>query len=156
MAAQTKEAVVPRALRRAGLASSAMLLAPEPESIADALTDLEDMIAEWEGEGLVLSYHYTGNPQQAQPSEQSGLPDWSIAAVVHNLAIRLLVDNQRPIPDELSTLAFNGKETLKVKAVEVPSLARRNDMPRGTGNGRPRFYQESDPLRDVNGKIIDL
>ena len=156
MAAQTKEAVVLRALRRAGLASSAMLLGPEPESMADALTDLEDMIAEWEGNGIVLSYRYTGNPQQAQPSEDSGLPDWAVAPVANNLAMRLLVDNQRPIPDELSTLAFNGLQMIQSRLVEVPGLARRNDMPTGVGNGRSRFYSESDPLRDANGKILDI
>lgn len=155
MAAQTKEAIVLRALRRAGLASSAMLLAPEPESMADALQDLEDMIAEWEGDGIVLSYRYTGAPTP-QPSEESGLPDWAVAPVVHNLAIRLMIDNQRPIDDTIHTLAYNGLLMIKGNLVQIPELARRSDMPRGAGNGGRRYYIETDPLQDGNGKDFDF
>lgn len=155
MATQTKEAIVLRALRRSGLASSAMLLAPEPESMADALQDLEDMIAEWEGDGIAMSYRYSGAPQP-QPSEESGIPEWAVSPVVHNLAIRLLIDNQRPVPAELATLAFNGLNMVKSRLVEVPMLQRRNDMPRGIANGRRRFYDENDRLTDGNGKIFDF
>lgn len=156
MAAQTKEAIVLRALRRAGLASSAMLLAPEPESMADALQDLEDMIAEWEGDGIVLSYRYSG-AQSPQPSEESGLPDWAVSPVVHNLAVRLMIDNQRPIADEIHALAYNGLQMIRGRLVEVPELARRSDMPRGTGNGGRRYYYESDSaLQDGNGKDFDF
>lgn len=155
MRTQTKEAVVLRALRRAGLASSAMLLAPEPESTADGLQDLEDMMAEWEGDGVVTSYRYTGSPQP-QPSEESGLPDWAIAPVANNLAIRMMIDNQRPVAEEIKLLAYNGLQMIKSRLVEVPDLARRADMPRGTGNGGRRYYFESDPLTDGNGKDFDF
>lgn len=162
MPTPTKQAIVLRALRRAGLASSAMLLAPEPESIQDGLQDLEDMMAAWEGDGVPLSYRYTSAPEP-QPDEESGIPDWSINAVVHNLALVMCVDNQRPIPAKLDTLAYNDLRTVKARLVTVPSLQRRNDMPRGTGNatgidpfGRGRFYLEHDSLTDDNGKAIDI
>lgn len=162
MATATKEAIVLRALRRSGIASSAMLLAPEPESIQDALIDLEDMMAEWERDGVACSYRYTGQAFP-QPSEESGVPDWAVAPIAHNLAIRILTDNQRPIPDQLMTLAFNGLEGIKSRDVDIPTLQRRYDMPRGAGNGtgiapfgRDRFYLEHDALQDGNGKDFDL
>lgn len=155
MATPTKEAIVLRALRRAGLASSAMLLGPEPESVADALLDLEDMMAEWEGDGVIMSYRYTGAPTP-QPSEESGLPDWAVAPVANNLAIRLMIDNQRPIADEIHTLAYNGLQMVKGRLVQIPELARRSDMPRGVGNGTRRYYLESDSLTDGNGKDFDF
>lgn len=164
MVAQTKGAIVLRALRRAGLASTSVLLPPEPESIQDALVDLEDMMAEWEGNGLIVRYRYTGNAQGLpQPDELSGLPDWAVAPVAHNLALRALIDNQRPVPDELATLAYNGKVQIEARIVEVPMLQRRNDMPRGSGAGqawRPfgenRFYHEKDRLSDSDGTDIEL
>lgn len=162
MATQTKEKIVMIALRRAGVASSAMLLAPEPESIQDALNDLENMLANWESEGVVLAYRYTGKPQP-EPSEESGLPDWAIEPVAYNLAIRVCLDNQRPISSDLKRLAFEGLRTLKSRRVTVPSLQRRFDMPRGAGNGsgiapfgRDRFYREHDSLTDDNSKDLDL
>lgn len=163
MPTQTKEQIVLRALRRAGLASSAMLLAPEPESVQDALTDLEDMMAEWEADGTTVAYRYTSAPTP-QPSEESGLPDWAVAPVAHNLACRLLLDNSRPVADELSTLAFEGLRKLKARRVEIPMLQRRNDMPRGAGNGGAgspfagaRYYdQQRDDLTDDNGQALDL
>lgn len=155
MPTQTKEAVVLRALRRAGLASNAMLLAPEPESIADGLQDLEDMMAEWEGNGVVTSYRFTGSPSP-QPSEESGLIDWAVAPVANNLAIRMMIDNQRPVSEDVKLLAHNGLMMLKSRNVEVPELARRSDMPRGTGNGGRRYYSETDPLTDGNGVDLDF
>lgn len=163
MATKTKEKIVLKALRRAGLASNAMLLAPEPESVADGLEDLEDMIAKWEGEGIVLGYRYAANPDQPQPSEESGLPDWAVDPVIHNLALRMCIDNQRPIPAKLDTLAYNEKITLESRMVAVPTLQRRGDMPKGAGYGgginpfgRNRFYNEHDTLQDDNGQSFDF
>lgn len=155
MATPTKEAIVLRALRRAGLASNAMLLAPEPESVADGLQDLEDMLAEWEGDGVVTSFRFTGNPQP-EPSEESGLPDLYVSAVANNLAIRMMVDNQRPVSEEIKLMAYNGLQMIKSRNVTVPELARRNDMPRGTGNPGWRYYHETDPLTDGNGVDLDI
>lgn len=161
MASKTKEQIINRALRRAMLASSAVLLSPEPEAIADAMDDLEDMIASWEGQGIKLGYRYSGNVQP-QPSEESGLPDWAVSAVVHNLAIRLMIDNARQPPDELTTLAFNELQMLKAQMVQIPSLKRRNDMPVGAGNGGNcrqfggRYYTETEELQDSNFKDLDF
>lgn len=161
MATKTKEQIVLRALRRAGLASSAALLSPEPESIADGLDDLESMIAGWEGQGIKISYRYSGNPQP-QPSEESNLPDWAVEPVIHNLAMRMLVDNSRPVDDTLSTLAYNGLQLLRAKMIQIPSLQRRSDMPVGAGNGGnsstwgPRFYNETDSLQDADFKDLDF
>lgn len=158
----TKGSLVLRALRRAGLASSAMLLAPEPESIQDGLRDLEDMMASWEADGVALSYRYTGAPEP-QPEEEAGVPDWAVNAIAHNLALIMCVDNQRPPPDRLVTLAFNDLRIVKSRLVTVPSLQRRNDMPRGIGNatgaspwGYDRFYRETDPVTDDNGHPLDV
>lgn len=155
MPTPTKEAVVLRALRRAGLASSAMLLAPEPESVADGLQDLEDMMAEWEGDGVVTAFRFTGSPEP-QPSEESGLPDLFVSAVANNLAIRMMIDNQRPVSEEIKLLAYNGLQMVKSHNVTVPELNRRNDMPRGTGNPGRRYYYETDPLTDGNGLDLDI
>lgn len=158
----TKEALVLRALRRAGLASSAMLLAPEPESLQDGLVDLESLMATWEAEGVALSYRYTPLPFP-EASEVSGVPDWAVNAIVHNLALGMCIDNQRPIPDKLDTLAYNDLRTVKSRMVEIPSLQRRNDMPRGVGNatgaspwGYDRFYREKETLADDNGQPLDV
>lgn len=155
MATPTKEQLVLRALRRAGIASSATLLSPEPESMQDALIDLEDMMADWESRGLSLSYRYTSAPQP-QPSEESGVPPFAVAAIANNLARILLIDISMPIPDELATQADAGYRQLLGRRIVVPMLQRRSDMPMGTGNNGRRYYHETDSLTDWNGHDIDV
>lgn len=140
---KTKGDIVLLALRRAGIASSATLTQPEPQSIADALDDLEYMMAQYLADGVDIGYLPTDPPS---PEDESGLELWAVEPVSLLLARGILVDNVRPIPQELAARALSGDELIRAKVLTIPSLARRNDMPVGAGNKDgwcdDRFYVE--------------
>lgn len=156
--ATNKDQIINQALRKAGLASSASLFGPEPEGQEDALVDLENMMAEWEIDGVQLGYIYAVDGADPDPSVDSGLPNWAISAVTANLAVRLLIDNLRPAPDELSNMAYQALEKVKSNLVTVPMLVRRNDMPTGIGNKSDwacgRFYHERHTIDESTGDPI--
>lgn len=140
---KTKGDIVLLALRRAGIASSATLTQPEPQSIADALDDLEYLMAQYLADGIDISYLPT---DPVLPDDESGLELWAIEPVALQLAHKILADNMRPIPDGLATMAQKGYELICSQVMVIPPLVRRNDMPTGAGNkqwaSRDRFYVE--------------
>lgn len=143
---KTKGDIALLALRRAGIASSATLTQPEPASVGDALEDLELMMAQWLVDGIDIGYLPTDPPQ---PDDESGLELWAVEPVALKLAEKVLIDNLRPVPDALAYQIQRGYELACSQVAVIPSLARRNDMPVGSGNkpwlsGRDRFYIEPD------------
>jgi len=156
MMAKTKGDIVRKALRKIGVASSATLTQVEPESMADALEDLEDMMAQWDAEGIKIGYAFSVDPPQ--PDDDSMLPDWAWNGAALCLANQIAIDYQRPVTPDMKTDAYEAKMAIRKAIVFVPSLARRNDMPRGQGFkpfiNRNRFYIEADPLIDEDGNQL--
>lgn len=140
---KTKGDIVLLALRRAGIASSATLTQPEPQSVADALDDLEYMMAQYLADGVDIGYLPT---DPVSPDDESGLELWAVEPVALQLARVVLTDNIRPIPQELAAKALAGDELIRAKVLIIPPLVRRNDMPVGAGNKDcgwdDRFYVE--------------
>lgn len=144
---KTKGDIVLLALRRAGIASSATLTQPEPQSVADALDDLEYLMAQFLVDGIDIGYLPT---EPASPDDDSGLELWAVEPVALQLTNKILVDNLRPVPDALASQIQKSYELICAQVAVIPSLARRNDMPVGAGNkpwfsGRDRFYIEPEP-----------
>lgn len=156
MMAKTKGDIVRKALRKIGVASSATLTQVEPESMADALEDLEDMMAQWDAEGIKIGYAFSVDPPQ--PDDDSMLPDWAWNGAALCLANQIAIDYQRPVTQDMKTDAYEAKMAIRKAIVFVPSLARRNDMPMGQGNksymSRHRFYMEKHPLTDEDGNHL--
>lgn len=138
---KTKGDIVEYALRAAGIASSATMTQPEPAAVGDALTDLEMMMAQWLVGGIDIGYLPTDPPD---PADESGLELWAVEPVALKLSEKILIDNLRPIPGALAARAYRGYELVCSQVAVIPSLARRNDMPCGAGNGG-RFYVEQAP-----------
>lgn len=59
-----------------------------PEEMTAGLKHLNDMMAEWEGDGMLLGYDFPtyGNGLLEEPS---GVPDHSVSAIKSQLALRL-------------------------------------------------------------------
>lgn len=152
----TKGDIVRKALRKIAVASNATLTNVEPESMADALEDLDDMMAEWDGTGIRIGYKMT-SPQS--PDDDSGIPDFAKNAVSLKLAMQIAPDYVRPVLDDLSREADIAMDNLLVAIVYIPQTPRRGDMPRGQGNKdifpRGRFYQQCNLLRVENDGTLD-
>lgn len=140
----TKGDLVNNALRKATIASDATLTDVEPQSVADALLDLEMMMSEWkiEGElGIDVGYLFSDPDIPIAPEDPHGLPMYALNAVIINLAVRIMPDYAIEASPSIITKARFGKETL-VKSLfklRTPKLHYRNRTPIGSGNRYPNW-----------------
>lgn len=147
---RTKGDLVLKALRKAGLYSNATLTDADPQAIQDAIQDLEDMMAQWEAKGIKLGYLFADaeNAVEPMPDDDSGIASWANDGVSLKLAIQICMDNVIQPSDALLTAADSAYQVLCIALTTIPSLERRNDMPRGAGNRSAfswnRFYIEKD------------
>lgn len=138
MAITTKGDIVRAALRRLGVASDATLTDVEPQSMQDAVEDLESMMAEWyqNGKGIVTGYAFADADNPPADGQPHGMRTSSVSAVMHNLAVRIAPDYGLDPSAKVVTTARYGKEQLyKITAL---SRAKRapypSRMPTGSGN----------------------
>lgn len=142
MATLQKIQIVNLALRRGGLASSAVLMMPDPQQLTDALEDLEGLMATVIKDGVALPYIFTTNADGVPDgNEDSGLDLWTKEGIALKLAQRILLDMQRDLTPEMNAVLKEQWDIIKIQFYEVPSLKQRNDMPTGQGNN-PYFAQD--------------
>lgn len=137
----TKGDLVNASLRKLGVASNATLTDVEPQSVEDAVSDLEMMMAEWlEGDsrvpGINIGYIFSEPDVAPDPGDAHGVSTGRLSAIIHNLACRIAPDYGVEPSPKLVTLAKYGKEQL-VK-VSVFHRSKRSPypprMPIGSGN----------------------
>ncbi|NCH64884.1 packaged DNA stabilization protein p27 [Cronobacter turicensis] len=154
----TKGDIALFALRKAGIASSATLTDVEPQSLEDAIHDLEGMMAEWLTVPGNIGYIFAADGEEPLPDDDSGLPLKYRDAVGYQLMLRVMVDYAiEPSPRQESS-ASRAYEALLVDTVSVPSMRRRGDFPEGQGNkydnlSSDRYYPDAETL--VNGDVLN-
>lgn len=134
----TKGDLVRAALRKLGVASSATLTDVEPQSMQDAVDDLETMMAEWyqDGKGIITGYVFADPDNLPAEGDDHGLRSSEVSAVFHNLACRIASDYAIEPTTKVITTARYGKEQL-VKKTALNRAKRApypNRMPIGSGN----------------------
>lgn len=138
----TKGDLVNAALRKIGIASNATLTDVEPQSVEDAVNDLEMMMAEWyeDGNGIDVGYLFSADDVAPDPGDDHGLKVGHLSAVYHNLAVRIAPDYVMEAMGKVVATARYGKELLvKSSASEKAKKAKAkagypNRMPIGSGN----------------------
>ncbi|PTA95647.1 hypothetical protein C9415_10385 [Kluyvera sp. Nf5] len=134
----TKGDLARAALRKLGVASDATLTDVEPQSIQDAVDDLESMMAEWyqDGKGIITGYEFADPDNPPAEGDEHGLRSSAVSAVIHNLACRIAPDYALEATAKIITTARNGKELL-YKQTAIARATRSpypNRMPIGSGN----------------------
>lgn len=158
----TKGDLALAALRKAVVASNATLVDTEPQSVEDAITDLELMLAEWrmtdaDQRGLDLGYAFSADGVTPAPEDRHNLPDFALNAVILTLATRIIPDYGQEPPATLVTKAQFGKERLAkwLSKRRTPCLRYPARMPIGSGNHitcGSNFYGVTD---DAGGSNTD-
>lgn len=115
---------------------------------------LEAMMAEWSQKNLSLSYIMSQDTANINLVNDSGLPDWAVAAVYLNLAVRIApIFNINVTPDTkksaITALDAARRGTYFKNEMQYP-----NTLPIGSGNksiGRlqKRFFEEKNVLKGV-------
>ncbi|HDL6959129.1 TPA: packaged DNA stabilization gp4 family protein [Yersinia enterocolitica] len=138
MLISTKGDLVRAALRKLGVASDATLTDVEPQSVEDAVNDLEAMMAEWyqDGAGIITGYVFSAADTPPDEGDEHGLKNTEVSAVYHNLACRIAPDYLIETTSKVVAVAKYGKELLYKKtaldrAKRAPYPSR---MPIGSGN----------------------
>lgn len=150
----TKGDLALAALRKAMVASNATLVDTEPQSVEDAITDMELMLSEWrmtdaDQRGLDLGYAFSADGDAPAPEDRHNLPDFALNAVILTLATRIISDYGQEPPASLVTKAQYGKERLVkwLSKQRTPRLRYPARMPIGSGNHYtqgPNFYGVTD------------
>lgn len=105
-----------------------------PEEVQDAILSLDAMAATWEAYGIRVGYQATVDPEDADPDQESGLPDWANEAFFKGLAIRQAAAFGKPIPMSLlapARQAYDG--LLNLMAAFPPQMQFRGNLPIGAG-----------------------
>lgn len=127
-------------LRINGLTSN-----PNTQELELALIRLEDMAAEWEAQNIIVGYNFQ---QEPDPNEDSGVQPAFKLAFSRSLAMALIADYNKQVPQQLSISARGSFSSL----VAASSMARLkecqypNRMPIGSGNRNytrwARFFRQ--------------
>ncbi|EHG7888904.1 packaged DNA stabilization gp4 family protein [Citrobacter sp.] len=130
----TKGEIVLFALRKPAIASNATLTDVEPQSVEDAIQDLENMMYEWQINPGEIGYIFSADGEDPLPDDDSGLPRKYMQSVGYQLMLRILSDyNLEPSPSVL-TNAQRSYDALLTDTLVVPSMRRLGDFPVGQGN----------------------
>lgn len=133
MVTLTKGEIVESALRKAVISSTESLFQAAPQETMDALQDLEAMVAQWKMAGLNIGYVFSDS-NFPNGNEDTGLDLGFKMPLSLCLARYMLIDNNRPIPQDLGRQATKAERDIRIAFYVPTPLKRRNDMPTGEGN----------------------
>lgn len=153
----TKGEIVLFALRKAGIASNATLTDVEPQSVEDAIHDLEDMMAEWLINPGEIGYIFAEDEAEPMPDDDSGLLRGYKQAVGYQLMLRIMSDYALEPTSRQETSAAKAYDALLTATLKIPSMRRRSDFPVGQGNdygclSSDRYYD--DAAASTTGDIL--
>ena len=119
--------VIEKALSKIGVRSREISLTSN--EISDAIEDLNDMMYEWDADGINLGYTTI-----TSSSDTVTTPDWSMGAIKSNLAIRLAPDYDKQVSNALVVSAQQGYETLINRSIELDNVDFPDTLAKGSGN----------------------
>lgn len=140
----SKQDLINQAFEQIGLAAYVFDLSPE--QLESALRRLDVMMAAWNARGIRLGYPSPAFPGDSLGSEDSGLPDSAVEAVIANLGVRLASTVGKPVSIELKVAAKQAYDTLLSLAAMPEEMKLPGTMPVGAG---------SKPWRSMNRTFVD-
>lgn len=156
--ATTKSDIIRQALSKLGITGYDYDI--DPEEVTTALIELETMMAEWDGQGIRVSYALADSPEEAKGEDNAGIFDWSRHGIVANLAVRIASNYGKEVSQSLALTATQALNRILTANPVLPHVQYPNRMPRGSGNtlrrGRiDRFYKPVDFIDVENGGELE-
>lgn len=135
----------------------------DPEEVQSALGRLDSMLALWDSKGIRLGYALSSTPDDADPDQLSGIPQFANEPVFLNLAKRIAASKGKQLTAQTLELAKQGYDWLLVQAAQPIEQQMPNTMPRGQGakpwrtRNRPYMPQpDRSPLRAGENGDLDI
>lgn len=154
----TKSDIVNAALNK--LAVTGFDYEVDPEELKSGVTALEYLMADWDARGIKIGYRFAADPETADITADSGLPDIAYRAVTYQLAIDLSDTYGKQVTQSVSAGATSAMTGLLNAIQWRPVVQYPNRMPIGSGNQRAgknlqRFYRQGQTLDADNAGPID-
>lgn len=125
----TKKQLIDQAFSKIGLSSYQYDLQPE-----DAINAVITMDAIVGNINIPLSYNMANDPSQADPNQESGLPNWANQAVYLSLAIAMCPNYGKTASAELKASAQSAINRMYAMASSSVDSLVPDNMPSGQGN----------------------
>lgn len=129
----TKRQLIAEAFSELGLQGYEFDISPEEQ--LTALRRLDSMMATWEEDGIRLGYMLPATPQEADPDNDSGIPDTAAETVYLQLAIRIGPSFGKQLNAITRKTATEGYARLLRRASVIPQMSRAR-VQAGAGNRR--------------------
>ncbi len=135
---------------------SGLTVEPTPEDLEVALNRLEDIAHEYDSRNIKVGYNFEVDPD---PNSDSNIPRAFKQAFATNLAVRLIPDFNKAVPEMLGRMAMQSLSNMSARVAS--NNARQTEyprrFPRGSGstlryNRWQRFYR--DPPRAPQGSPL--
>ena len=128
----TKKQLIVQAFEEIGLADYIYDLTPE--QLQSAVNKMDSIVANWETQGVRISYPMSDNPSSANINALSNIPSFANEAIYLNLALRLAPSFGKTVSQETKLAAFNAYSNLISKLTTVAQRNLTTDLPLGQGN----------------------
>lgn len=147
--------VINRAFSIIGIRSSEVDLTDN--EIADGIETLNDMMTEQAADGLQLGF-----AKVIDKTDDIEVPDWSLAAIKSNLAVRLAPEYDRPLTQAVVMFADSSFTAIKNRSIVIGAASFPDTLPVGSGNrvhndvNQPHYFvdQDFDNLHYENGQTV--
>jgi hypothetical protein len=106
----------------------------EPQALESALRRLDAMMAEWDANGLHLSYPFPSSPGDSDLDQETNVPDIANEAIITNLALRLAPSYGKQITPETRRFASSAYNTLSRVYSAPGEMSFPSTLPKGAGN----------------------
>jgi hypothetical protein len=153
----TKRDIVRKALGYIGLAT--YIFDATADELTDALTELDNLAAEWDGIGVRVGYMLPGTGS-SDLDDEAGIPDTSVSAFALNLAPRIAPSYGKLVSPQVLAMAKASYNALLVARAKIPEVQYPNTFPYGRGNRRdtkdPAYYTPEDQITTNNDGILEF
>jgi len=158
----TKQQLIEAALTEIGIASYEYDI--QAGELASGLNRLDAMMADWNARGIRLGFPLYSDPDNSSVTEESGLKDSAVEAVIINLAQRLAPSYGRQVSRETKVTAKKALDTLLMRAGVSQPVEKQfpETLPKGAGyktwrhRRDPFFNQPTDPVDAGPDSVLDL
>lgn len=140
---QSASDIIKAALSKIGVRNSEVALTTT--QINDAISELNDMLTQWDSTSLPLGYTIISNGADIVTT-----PDWSHGAIKSNLAARLAPEYGKEISITLGAQILADFKNLQLRIIEAPEVFFPDTLPIGSGNQINDFRNESNFYNDDN------
>lgn len=137
----TKGDLADMALEEIGIASYEFDITPEQRQ--SVIRRLDAMLATWSIKGIALSFPIS-KEEDASPTEDSNIPDWTWEAVALNLAIRIAPSYGKTVSPDTKVAAREGYRAM-CRVFSSPKEMQFPSMPKGAGYKSTFFRYSPDP-----------